>query len=224
MRLTRLNSSGVTLTEVIISITIISILSLVLMNFMVNWLQQHLVTQTRADLLTHAQDTLDQVTNDIRLASAADAQNRILDSNAPQAPADRQSWRSNSSVLVLATAVEDAGSNIIFSDPANYISEKNNVIYFVQNNVLYRRVIASSVANNKAKTTCPQLAASESCSADRAMAENVVGFTVRYFNAQNQEVQPADARSVQLEIKLRKSAFGQMIESTDKTRMVFRNG
>ncbi|MFO0971187.1 MAG: prepilin-type N-terminal cleavage/methylation domain-containing protein [Candidatus Saccharimonadales bacterium] len=220
----KLNQQGVTLVEVIISITIISVLSLVLMNFMVNWLQQHLITQTRSALLTQAQDTLDQVTNDIRLASGADAQNRILDDNAPNAPTNRQSWRSGNAVLILATAAEDKNRNIIFSDPVQYISEKNNVIYFVNNATLYRRVLAASVADNRERTTCPLSAANNICSSDRKMAEYVTEFRVRYFNAENQEVQPEDARSVQLEIKLRKKAFGQTIESTDRTRMVFRNG
>lgn len=217
------DARGITLTELIISISVISILSIVLMNFMVNWLQQHSVTQTRAELLTTAQDTLDSITNDIRLSSAADLNNRILDTHAPGAPANQQSWASNASTLVLASAVEDTSGNIVFSDPANYTSEKNNTIFFVNNGVLYRRVLAAAVTDNKSRTTCPAANADADCPADRKLAENVVSFQVNYFNAQNQEVAPTDARSIQLAITLRKSAFGQPIESSDKTRMVFRN-
>lgn len=217
------DKKGITLVELLLSISIISILSLILMNFMVNWLQQHLVTQTRAQLLSEAQVVLDTVTNDIRLSSAADQNNRILDPNAPGAPGDQQSWQSNAATLVLATAVEDTNGNIVFSDPANYTSEKNNTIYFLQNGVLYRRVIAAGIANNKAHTTCPTSIATEECPADRKLAENVSSFSVRYFNAANQDVQPTSARSIQVEVTLQKQAFGQQVQSSDKARMVFRN-
>lgn len=220
----KLDSNGIGLSEIIVTLAIISIFSLVLMNFMVNWLQQYIVTQTRTELLMQAQDTLDQVTNDIRLSSAADAQNRLLDQNAPGAPSNQQSWASGSSQLVLASAAEDTDSNIIFSDPAQYISEKNNVIFFVEDGTLYRRVLAAPVADNKARTTCPIEVASATCPKDRVMAQGVTSFTVSYFNIHNEVVSPSNARSVQLEITLSKDAFGQTIESSDRTRMVFRNG
>lgn len=218
------DSFGISIVELLITLSVISILSLVIMNFMVNWLQQYIVTQNRTQLLMQAQDTLDLVTNDIRLSSAADTQNRILDANAPDAPNNMQSWTSGESQLVLATAAEDEASNIIFSDPAQYISEKNNVIYFVQDEVLYRRILAADVDGNKATTTCPPDLSGPDCPSDRKMAEGVVNFSVRYFNIHNEEVLPNNARSIQMEITLRKRAFGQTIESSDRTRMVFRNG
>lgn len=217
------NQSGISLAELLIAISIISILSFILMNFMVNWIEQHSITQSRAALLTDAQDTLDFVSDTIRLSSAADQNNRWQDPNSPGAPANQFSWQSNANTLVLASAVEDTNGNIIFSDPSNYTSQKNNQIFFVSGGVLYRRTLAASVANNKSKTTCPAASASSTCPADRKLAGNVTSFSVRYLNAENQEVQPTNARSVELSLTLQKSLFGQMIESSDKTRMVFRN-
>lgn len=220
----RLNTEGISLPELIITLSVISILSFLLMNFMIGWLQQHLVTQTRTDLLMQAQDTLDQVTNDIRLAAVADQNNRILDQSAPEAPANLQSWQSDADTLVLATAAEDEDGDIIFSDPALYISEKNNIVYFVQDGVLYRRALAADAPGNRLTTTCPEELADAACPSDRVMARGVTHFRVRYFDIQNNEVEPNRARSVQLEVTLQKDAFGQTIESSDRTRMVFRNG
>ncbi len=219
----KLNQSGLTLVELMLSLTVVSILAIVVMNFMVNWLQQHSITQARSELLTSAQDSLDLISDSIRLSSAADQNNRWQDPNAPSAPANQLSWQSTSTTLVLASAVENTAGDILFSDPANYTSHKNNQIFFVQNGTLYRRMLASPVASNKSKTSCPANLATSSCPADRRLAQNVSSFEVKYFNSENAEVQPTNARSIQLFITLRKTVFGQQIESNDKTRMVFRN-
>lgn len=214
---------GISLVELLISITIISVLSIVIMSFMTSWLEQYITTSTRATLLTQAQDTLDLINENVRLSSAADQNNRWQDANSPGAPANQFSWQSGSNTLLLASAVEDEGGTILFSDPANYISHKNNYVFFVQNGVLFRRTLAAPVANNSAQTTCPEAASSPTCPKDRKLAENVTSFTVRYLNAENAEVQPTDARSIELTLTLRKQAYRQTVESTDKMRMVFRN-
>lgn len=219
----KLSISGVTLVELLITISLISILSLVLMNFMVEWVKQYAITQTRANLLTTAQDSLDIVTDSIRLSAAADQNNRWQDPHAPSAPSNQLSWQSNSTTLVLASAVEDTNGTILFSDPLNYTSHKNNQIFFVNNGVLYRRILAAPVTGNSQKSTCPSASTTSECPADRKLAENVSAFSVNYLNAENQVVSPPNARSIELTLTLRKRQFNQDIESVDKTRMVFRN-
>jgi Tfp pilus assembly protein PilE len=223
VKVIRQDSRGITIVELLISITLISILSIFIMNFMANWLQQHIITQTRADLLMSAQDTLDLAMDNIRLSSAADQANRIQDPNAPLAPADQLSWRSNANTLILASAAEDAAGEIIFSDSLNYTSVKNNIIFFVRDGTLYRRTLAAPVEDNKAKTTCPNAVANSECPQDRRLAQNVSSFQIRYLNAANQQVDPVNARSVELSIVLQKKVIGKTVESSDKVRMVFRN-
>lgn len=219
----RLNNRGISLVELMLSLTIVSILSLVIMNFMVNWFEQHAITEARTALLTTAQDSLDLISDGIRLSSAADQNNRWQDPNSPGAPSNQLSWESDNSTLVLASAAEDTDGNILFSDPSNYTSHKNNQIFFVTNGTLYRRLLASNTPGNKSTTTCPAALATALCPADRKLAENVVDFEVKYFNSENLEVVPPNARSVQLTLTLRKTVSGKPIESSDKTRMVFRN-
>lgn len=223
MKLRRLDQAGLTLIELLVTCTVIGLVSIIIMNFMGNWLKQHAITQTRTTLLSNAQNTLDTIGDTIRLSSAADQNNRWQDANAPGAPGNLQSWASNSSTLVLATAVEDTSGNIVFSDPANYTSQKNNYIFFVQNGSLYRRTLAANVANNKLKTSCPASSATANCPADRKMTDNVQTFTVSYFNGDNQSVSPTDARSIELNLTLRMNKYGQTITTSYKTRMVFRN-
>ena len=214
---------GITLVELVLSMTIMSILAIVLMNFMVNWLQQNAITQLRTSLLTSTQDSLDLISDSIRLSASADQNNRWQDANAPLAPTNLQSWTSDATTLVLASAAEDTSGNILFSDPSNYTSHKNNQIYFVKNGVLYRRMLASPVTGNRVKTSCPATNPVAGCPTDRKLASNVVSFGVKYYDANNVEVIPTNARSVELSLTVQKKAFGKQIQSSDKTRMVFRN-
>lgn len=218
MKPPRLNSSGVTLIELILTISIVSIMAFVVMNFMVSWMQQYAITETRSALLTDAQTAIDQITDAARLSSSADQNNRWPDANAP---GGQFGWSSSANTLVLATAVENTSGQIVFSDPTNYTSQKDNLIYFVSNGSLYRRVIAAPVANNKRKSSCP--VANGSCPADWRLAENVSNFSIKYFDGNNQEVNPTDARSIELSLTLQKRRFSQLIQSVYKTRMVYRN-
>lgn len=216
----KLNTNGISLVELTLTLSIVSIMSIVVMNFMVNWVQQYAISETRAALLADAQNAIDQMGDAIRLSSAADQNNRWPDANAPE---NQFGWESDASTLILATAVEDQNGAIVFSDPSNYTSEKNNYIYYIQDATLYRRTIASPVENNKIVTSCPVAEASPECPSDRKLAENVASFSVKYFNGENQEVAPSDARSIELSLILQKNQFSQLIQSVYKTRMVFRN-
>jgi len=223
MRRRLLNSAGVTLIELITTTVIISILSIVMVDFVTNWTKQHAVSQTRSELLSESQNSLDIVSDAARLSSGADGNNRWEDTNAPDAPGNLLSWQSDANTLVLASAVEDSNNEIIFSDALSYTSEKNNQIFFVSDGMLYRRIIAAAVSDNKLSTTCPTANASDSCLSDRRLAKNVRAFVVRYYNGDNQEVTPSDARSIEVTLTLGRSAYKQQIEESYTTRMVFRN-
>ena len=216
-----INQRGLSLTELIISLSIISVLSFAVMSFMLSWTEQHAITETRSALLADVQNAVDQIVDAVRLSSTADSSNRLPDAHAPGG--NQFGWTSSNNTLILASAVEDTTGNIVFSDPASYTSQKNNQIYFVSNGVLYRRILAASVANNKLKTSCPSSSASTSCPADRVLARNVSNFQVKYFNSENSEVSPSHARSVEISLTLSRRKFSQLIQSVYKTRMVFRN-
>jgi len=216
----RLDNSGYTVVELAIGISVTAILMTIVFGFMTSSLLQYSNDTNRANLLNSAQTGFEIITNDIRLSANADANNRWPDSHAPSGDF---SWTSDNDTLVLATATEDVNGNIIFADPANYISQKNNVIYFLQNGTLYRRVLAAPDANNSDKTTCPAAQASPSCPADKIILENILAFNVKYIDEQNAEVSPEDARAIELYTKLEKRAFSEPVSVDYTTRMVFRN-
>jgi len=215
----RLDQKGFTVVELAISISVTAILMAVIFGFMTNSLIQYTNDSNRANLINSAQTGFEKITNDIRLSASADDNNRWPDAHAPSGDF---SWTSDNDTLVLATAVEDTSGNIVFADPANYISQKNNVIYFLQNGNLYRRVVAAP-GTNSAKTTCPTGFVTASCPADKLILENIKDFRVKYIDEQNAEVAPTDARAIELYAKLEKKTYSEPVTVDYTTRMVFRN-
>lgn len=214
---------GFTTVELTIAVSVVSILIITVLVFFATNLRQYAIVNARADLLNEAQITLESINEDIRLSADADEHNRWEDEHAPEA-GNMFSWTSDTDTLILATAAMDRNGNIIFSDPAQYISWKNNHIYYLNGDVLYRRILAAPIEGNTATTTCPAEAATKSCPADKVMLNRTVDkFVVRYIDGNNQEVAPTDARSIELEIGISRRAYGQKITAEYKTRMVFRN-
>jgi prepilin-type N-terminal cleavage/methylation domain-containing protein len=216
-----MNQRGFTLVELLITITLISMLSLMMANFVADWLQTSNLAQARTALLSNAQEALDKVSNDIRLSGSADATNRWPDANGPGG--NQFGWQSDSDTLVLGRIATTEDNDVIFSDPAQYITEKDNAIYYVSGEKLYRRIIASDDPNTAAITTCPPVSATSSCPADSKVAEDVTAFTVTYYDANDTIVSADEARAVQLSITVSQSKGGKAVSETYATRMVFRN-
>lgn len=217
------NQSGFTLVELIISMVVLTVVSAAVVSFTVSKTIQTARDSTRADLLNDAQIGLDRMANDIRLSSKADNTNRWADVNGPIS-GNSYSWQSSSNTLVLASSAQDSNGNILFDDKADYITTKNNFIYFLQNGTLYKRTLAAPATGNSAVTSCPSANASASCPADKTILTNVSSLTILYYDTLNQQVDPASARSIQLNVQLKETTFGQPITANYSTRMVFRNG
>lgn len=215
------DQSGFTITELAIAVTVTAVLMTVIFNFMTNSLIQYTNDTNRANLLNSAQTGFETITNDIRLSANADDNNRWSDANAPNN--NIFGWKSDADTLVLATATQDKNGNIIFADTANYISQKNNIVYYLSDGKLYKRVIAASIDGNAAKTTCPATNVTPTCPADKLLLSNVVEFRVKYIDEKNAEVAVTEARSIELYAKLQKKTFSQPVAVDYTTRMVFRN-
>lgn len=212
---------GFTLLELIITMVLIGILSLMIPGVFVSWLQSSTLAQSNATLLGNAESALDTITTDIRLSGNADPTNRWPDPNGPGG--NQYGWQSNSGTLVLAKAATDNSNNIIFSDPTKYISLKDDEVYYLSGSTLYRRTISSGQSGDSALTTCPSASATPSCPADRTIATGVTNFYAQYYDANENQVSPGNARSVQLAITLTGQSGSRTISASYSTRMVFRN-
>jgi Tfp pilus assembly protein PilE len=217
------SSAGFTLVEVITATVITGVLILVVMTFTTDAFVNISIDSARSDLLRESELALDVITRDVRLSGSADAQNRWQDDHAPGAPNNLLSWQSDSGTLILATAALDQSRNVLFDDALHYVSYKDNNIYFVQNGILYKRVLAAEISGNRSTTTCPEAAATTSCPSDRILAHDVSNFDVRYINGDDEDVDPADARSIELTLDLHKIKYGRSLDAHYVTRAVFRN-
>ncbi len=217
------DQSGFTIAEVVISTVLVAGMVAVITGFGLTTLRSYSINAARAEILSDVNLALEVINRDIRLSANVDVNNRWEDSYAPNAPENELSWESSNSVLVLATAAIDEQRNIIFVDTSNYITEKNNHIYYVQNGELRRRVIASPYEGNSASSTCPPSQATETCRPDSVFAENVTSFVVQYIDRQGEVTTPENARAVEVTLGLSAERFGQNIEVLQDARMVFRN-
>ena len=219
----KINARGVTLVELMITIVVMGVLMSGIFVFVISNLNGYTSTSIRENLLSQAQTGLNKVNDTILLAGAADATNRIADQNGPGGPSNLFGWTGGTQTLILATAAENTAGNILFSDPANYVSYKNNVIYYLDGTTLRQRILAASVSGNKAKTTCPDNKVTSSCKADAIILENVRSFTVTYLDKSNNSVTPGNARGIELSVTMSDKRFSNKTKISYKTRSVFRN-
>lgn len=212
--------SGFTLVELTIVMIVVGILSLTLANFITTWMQAASRTQDRAALLQTAENAMDTITNDIQLSGSVDTNNRWPD---PNGPGGQFGWASGNQVLILAKIATDSSNNVIFSDAAKYITQKDNEIYYLSGTTLYRRTLDSDSSNDAAVTTCPPPDATSTCPADTTVATGVSSLSFTYYDGNNNVVTPDNARSVQVAITLSEKLDSQTISASYSTRMVFRN-
>jgi type II secretory pathway component PulJ len=217
------NQGGYTIVEVLISLIMTSILVGVLVIFSISSLINNAINSARIDLQSEAQLALDLIGDDIRLASSADVNNRWPDENAPGGPENLLSWQSSQDTLVLATIAENADREILFEDASNYISYKNNTVYYIEDGVLYKRTIAADIEDNMARSSCPEALATAECPADRVILSNIEEMVFTYVDRSGAVVNPEDARSVEVLVRLSTFRAGQTIRAEYQTRMVFRN-
>lgn len=220
-KIARSGQRGFTLVELLITCVLIGIVGIAIAGFMTTWLGAYSEANARTSLLDNAELALDRITADIRLSGNADENNRWPDPNGPSG--DQYGWASDSDTLVLAKVANDKNGNAIFSDPNNYITLKDNEVYFLSSGTLYRRTLASDNANDAVYTTCPAAKATASCPADDVIATGVTNFSVNYYDADENEVTPANARSINLDLTLATKSGGKTITAHYSTRMVFRN-
>lgn len=212
---------GMTLVELTITVVLTMTVTTGVIIFMISGIRTYSAASARANLMAQAQTAVGRISDDILLSASADVNNRIEDSNSPVA-GNPLGWQSDADTLILATAAEDQSRNILFADASMYISHKNNIIYYLSNKTLYRRVLATDVTGNRAITTCPPATATASCPADGIVMEQVESFTVTYRNHLNQTVAPDSARSIEVGVVLRdKAQTNAKVSYT--TRTVFRN-
>ena len=126
------DQDGFTLLEMLISISIVSIVVGAVSYFFA----AQLINISRSDALTAVQantkQAIDVITKDIRAARTVEATNAWADANGPGG--DQYGWHSSSSspsTLVLSVPAQDSSGNLLYVDAGHNTLQTNDVIYYI---------------------------------------------------------------------------------------------
>lgn len=145
---------------------------------MVGVTDQFTVSTARGQLNVQLTSATNRFENDIRYSRSVLPNNTVSDSSAPS---NDDSWNSGASQLVLGTTARDDANEPLGS---GYTDELDNIIYYINSDTLYRRLLANPDSSNRyeAPTTCPQTSTG-GCSDDTAILHNVDSFNLTYYDS-----------------------------------------
>jgi type II secretory pathway pseudopilin PulG len=218
---THKKTSGFTITELVLSITIAGILATVLFTATFYYYVNAAQSETATNLALESQNILTQLTEDIRLADSIASTNAISD---PHGPGGGWITSDPSNIIIIESPAIDSSRNIIYDNGTGY-PYRNEYIYFQSGTTMYKRVLANtSASGNTAKTTCPAASASPTCPPDRLFSSNVSNLSFTFYDSSDATTANAgQARSVVLNVNMSKKAFSKNIALNNSTRVTLRN-
>lgn len=215
------NQQGYTITELMISVSVSSILFIAFLTVIMNYFI--LITRNNAsiEMTTSSQNLLRSTVDNLRVSNGVRQTNSITDANAPVG-----GWNTSNTnfVIVISTpAVNSADDYII--DPVTGSPYMNELVYYKNGNSLYKRNLANpSAAGNRLRTSCPAAIASPSCPADVNLADY---FQSMSFSLYDQDgtltADPAQARSIGINLNMQRNVFGSLLSLDNNIRVSLRN-
>jgi type II secretory pathway pseudopilin PulG len=220
LALGNINNRGFTIVELNISLIVFSVLMVSLMAVFMNFFVLTTRTNTVTDMTADSQNLLRLMVEELRYGAGVRVSNTITDANNPSG------WNTTNTNFVIITAVpaiDSDDSYIIDSDTGSpYLNE---LVYFKQDDTLYKRVLAHPDATgNSLTTSCPASVASASCPADRLLLENVSSVEFTFYDQDNiLTTDPLLTRSVAIDLTLERDTFGEPLTLDNSVRVTLRN-
>lgn len=214
-------SSGFSIVELNLSITIMAILLVSLLAVFANFFVIMTRTNVLVDMTVDSQGLLRTMVEELRYGAGVRQSNTIADSNAPAA-----GWDTSNAdfVIVVAVPAQDSNRNYII-DPDTGSPYLNELVYFKDGKTLYKRALANpNASGNSLKTSCPASLATASCPADRKLVENLDTMVFTLYDQDNATTtNPLLARSVKIDLGLMKDSFGTPLTYANSVRITLRN-
>ena len=214
-------SEGFTVVELMVGITIGSILFLAFMAALTN--QFVLITKNNAsiDMAANSQNLLRTTVEALRVGDGVRQTNIIADANAPSG-----GWNTSNAdfVIVIASPALNSARNYII-DPNTGGPYMNELVYYKSvDSLMERRLANPSASGNSLVTSCPPSSSSQSCPPDKLLADYVQSMTFTLYDQDNNlTTDPTLARLIQIDLGLRRTVFGSAISINNSIWVTLRN-
>ena len=236
-------TSGFTLIEVLIITPILMLTVVALLAYLFTLFGQFVQKNTEVDMRIEAQAAMFIMRDDMQIASAFSSQ----ESSATKIndPHKSSPWVSNTTpfpTLIVVQpsytgAIGDPSRKLIHVSPTGnsgcqksqdiidtYEVAYNNIIYFVENGTLYRRIL-THYAQQLCGTpylvqTCEAGVGGPTCPDDKILASNVTGFQISYIQPGNIVTQtPEQSELLIVTLTQQQTIAGDIVTSTSSTTL-----
>ncbi len=214
------NNAGFTIVELLISIALIGIIAVSLLAIITNYLVLITRNNILVDMTVDSQNLLRVTVEELRYGAGVRQTNAIAD---PSAPSGWNTSNTNFVIIIAVPALDSARNYII--DTATGNPYNNELVYFKQGSVLYKRTLAHpDAAGNILKTSCPAASASPSCPADRVLNEATKDMAFTLYDQDDAVTTDALlARSIKIDLVLERDTFGDPLVLNNSIRTTLRN-
>lgn len=215
------NRAGMTVVELVVGITVGSILFLAFMGAMTN--QFVLITKNNAsiDMAANSQNLLRSTVEALRVGDGVRQTNTISDSHAPSG-----GWNTSNTnfVIVIASPALNSAHNYII-DPSTGSPYMNELVYYKSSTSLMERRLANpSASGNSLVTSCPPSSSSQSCPPDKVLADYVQSMTFTLYDQDNNlTTDPVLARLIKISLNMQRTVFGSSISLNNSIQVTLRN-
>mgnify|MGYP000362534711 CR=1 FL=1 len=214
-------SLGFTLPELAVSMTVTGILLVSLFAISTYFFSAITRNNMLVEMTVDAQNLLRATVEELRYGAGVRQTNTINDVNSPAG-----GWNTSNAnfIIIIATPAVNSTNEYII-DPLTGSPYNNELVYFKSGTILYKRTLANpSASDNKLVTSCPESLATASCPADRKLVNSVddMVFTL-YDQDDGLTTDPLLARSVKIDLFLKRLTFGDPLTLDNSIRVTLRN-
>lgn len=202
------DSRGYTIPELTVSMVVLGILLTGLLYFSTYYFSSVSRYNAFVEMSTDSQNLLRATVEQLRYGAGVRQSNTITD---PHAPAGGWNTSNSNFVIIIAVPAIDANRDYII-DSATGSPYNNELVYYKSGTSLLRRTLAHpNATGNTLTTSCPASAATAGCPADIKLVENLESMVFTLYNQDDALTSdPLQARSVKIDLGLRKKSFGTL--------------
>lgn len=216
-----INAVGFTLVELILAISLVSIISVGLISLLFNDFAIMTRNNSSLDMSVDSQNLLRSTVEALRYGAGVRQTNTIADTNAPGG-----GWTTSNTdfvIIIAVPVVDNTRSYIIDGDTGSpYLNE---LVYYKNGSTLLRRSLANPDAvGNSLKSSCPANLATSACPADQILVDNVKTMLFTLYDQDNASTEdPLIARSIKIDLSMEKDTFGAPLTLVNSIRVTLRN-